>query len=914
MSSIVTGIDPNLLLGVFNARIAQGVARSAPVASAAARQEFLTQRDIEPPWAPGFERPSAEQERNRILAGRSVFGPKDPRFSKANADNSKLFDLWTAVNRLKAVAEYAADAKTPETRLASVNDAFLAGLSEVNDFLVEAEFEELSFLYGPQTKKIESEAFIPRTENIYETGVVHSGAFDDPVASLAGNERFSLTVDKFGVQTTVDFDLTEVAGALNLDNLVAYFNGKLEAAGIVTRFERVKVGEPDESGIILGNNFGLKLQGVSTEIVSFSSIDATPAAYIVGVSGQGEDAAGQLVKLSDLGSADPALDFTRRLEAQGETTVDEDGNETTEALPLEILDSALDSKGALYVVGTAKGDLGGQVLQSDQDVFLAKYDSTGKLVYKRLLGAKDDAAGFAVAVDSSDNVIVAGSVKGDLTTSAIGGGEDSFITKFNAAGVEQFTYQRSPIANDAAFDIATGPADEIYIVGKTSGAFSGAVSSQGGVDGYALGLDANGARIYERQFGTASDDRATAIGVAADGNLVVASIENGDAVIRKLDAADQAAAPLWEVNLGALQFGALADLAIDGANIYVAGHTANTGLDAGGAAAIANAHSGGDDGFVFKLTDNGASASADFVSYIGGAAEDRVSGVSVSGGEIFVAGQTRSDLDGTLNGSTNAFASKLDGTGALLWTHQYTGRGGISKAANIVVDTTGSSVLDKLGLPTGVAISATDRSVTANTSVRDGQFFYVSVDGGAKRKVTVEAGDSLRQLAFKVERVLLLDGEADVRRGDDGDQLRIKPSVGVKIELIAGDGDFDALKGLGIRPGVIFDDGGILARQEREEESGEEEASNFSLDITADINLLTRDAADAAAKLLADALTEIVRAHRDLNTDPAIKAILEQNKRLNGEVPPFLQAQLANFQSGLQRLAAGPPPGTGLFV
>ena len=912
---MISGIDPNLLLGIYQARLLQSAARtSSTFATGADRQAFQIQKAIEPPWAPGFDRPSAEQERNRILAGRSVFGPQDPRFAKANSDNKNLFDLWTAVNRLKAVAEHAADKKTPISRLAGIDTKFQAGLREVNDFLVDAEFEKLSFLYGPKTKKVESGAFIPRAESIYETGTIHTGVFDDPVASLNGTERFSLTVDKFGTMTTVNFDLTEVTGVLNLDNLVAYFNGKLTAAGVVTQFERVKVGEPDDSGIILGNNFGLKLQGVSTEIVSFSSIDATPAAYIVGVSGQGEDAAGQIVKLSDLGSADPVAEFTHRLEATGETTTDEDGNVKIDAEALEILDSALDSTGALYVVGTAKGDLGGQVLQSDQDVFLAKYDSTGKLVFKRLLGARDDAAGFAVAVDGGDNVIVAGSVKGDLTKSAIGGGEDSFITKFNAAGVEQFTHQRAPVVNDAAFDIATGPAGEIYIVGKSSGAFSGNVTAQGGVDAYALGLDANGALIYERQFGTTGDDRATAIGVAADGNLVVASIENGNAVVRKLDAANQTAAPIWEVTLGALQFGGLADIAIDGANVYIAGHTANASLDAGGAATVATAHSGGDDGFVFKLTDNGLTASADFISYVGGAEEDRVSSVAASGGAVYVSGQTRSDLDGVLNGSTNAFASKLDAAGTLLWTHQYSGRAGISKAANIVIDPTGASPLDKLGLPTGGAITAIDRSVTANTSVRDGQYFYVAVDGGAKRKIIVEAGDSMRQLAFKVERVLLLNGEADVRRGDKGDLLRIKPAENVKIELIAGDGDFDALKGLGIAPGVLFDDGGFLAQQEQEEETGEEASSTFSLDITAAISLATRDGAEAAAQLLSDALNEIVRAHRDLNTDPALKAILDRNKKASGEVPAHLQSQLANFEAALQRLSSGPPPGAGLFI
>jgi hypothetical protein len=45
-----------------------------------------------------------------------------------------------------------------------------------------------------------------------------------------------------------------------------------------------------------------------------------------------------------------------------------------------------------------------------------------------LLGATDHADGFAVATDSKGNVVVAGRVDAPLTQSAVGGGQDAFVT------------------------------------------------------------------------------------------------------------------------------------------------------------------------------------------------------------------------------------------------------------------------------------------------------------------------------------------------------------------------------------------------------------------------------------------------------------------------------------------------------
>ncbi|MEM8986464.1 MAG: hypothetical protein AAGC95_07040 [Pseudomonadota bacterium] len=903
----MAGFDFSLLSSFYSAQASLSAVRSGAGSSfIGPRQPSATeQAGIEPPWSVNAERQTEEEERARALSGRSFVDDSVELYEDATPDDAKLFTMYVALDRLKAIADFAADNTTSAFRLTGLDKQFQTGLEEARAFLSASQFDQLQVLFAEERKKAESDAGVQRYVSEYQTRAVVTTAFDDPVPGLTGTEQFSLIAERANETVQVDFDLSEVSGPLNLDSLVSYFNTKLESAGLLTRFSREKIGEEDEDGVIAGTNFGLKITGASTEQVRFTAAVSEPAVYLAGVSGTGDSVAGQVIKLDDLASGAPNTVFTTRIEAEGETetkTLFNDIQITSEtALPVVITDSAIDSEGNLYTVGTTEGDIGGGILKNESDVFLSKYDSTGNLVWTQLLGSNGSADGFAVAVDSDDNVIVAGSVTGDLTDNAIGGGKDSFVAKYAENGEALWTYQKAPTADDEAFGLATGANGEVYVVGRTQARLSSAQTYGGAGDGYVIALDRDGALTYERQIGGATADRAVSVAVASDGGLIVGSVEDGEGVIRKYDGADQASAALWEVNLGDLDGGTFGDIVVDGSDVYVSGYSKNGSLSA----PIANAASGGDDGFVLKLTDNGATATTNFISYIGTAEEDRAASIAVNGGTLYVAGQTRGDLagSGTPPTGTDGFLAELDSSGNLQWAYQYTGREGVAKPASIEVAANGSSVLDLLGLPTGKAIYTPDNSVIRGTSVREGDFFYVSVDGGTKRKVKIEAGESMRQLAFKIDNLLLLNGDADVKKGGGIDKLRITPKEGVKIELFRGEGDRDALAGLGLTPGVVFDDGFSVLDTDDDEDG--DEIKTYALGVTDGLSLLDKKDAEAAAALLGDAMLVITRAHREINTDPALKALLEGNGTGGGQASPAVLAQLSNYQAGLARLSAG---------
>jgi hypothetical protein len=115
------------------------------------------------------------------------------------------------------------------------------------------------------------------------------------------------------------------------------------------------------------------------------------------------------------------------------------------------------------------------------------------------------------------------------------------------------------------------------------------------------------------------------------------------------------------------------------------------------------------------------------------------------------------------------------------------------------IDAQGASVLDRLGLPRGQVAFDDSRLITAGSSVRAGDHFFVRVNDGNKLKIAVDAGDTMRSLALKVNNALQLKGTAIVSR-TGGDGIRITSKEGNTIELIAGSAGLDALAGLGLEP------------------------------------------------------------------------------------------------------------------
>ncbi|PHS27845.1 MAG: hypothetical protein COA84_03555 [Robiginitomaculum sp.] len=886
--------NTNLLIDVFAARSAQNLARTFNPQTASFGRKPDT--SVPPPWDPAAKPLGLEEILRKTLARGVFFENNLGAFSNsaAPADQKKLFALYSGVNKLAALATDASDKTTTDARRRFLNNRFAGGATQLSSFLSATQFGELSFLKGEKLSSAKSTLQIGRGTSTFTTGVIQDGPFDAPVASLAGTVQFAITAKKLGGDVVVNLDLADMgATPRTLDNVANYINGKLVAAGLVTTVKREKIGTPDVNGIIPGSQFGLEFTGVSSEPLSFSSPNSTPTIYTVGTSGFGGSQGVQFIRYNDQVGAAPQVAFSQRIE-------------TTEGTPSSALAIKTGANGEIYVLSQSGGTTGGLTPRGTQDVFLTKYDSTGREVFTRGLGASASASGLALAVGADGSVVVAGKVSGALGTTTDLGGEDAFVTKFDAAGQEVFIKRFGGSGNDDVRSIALAADGTVYLAGRTRSPLTG--TQGGGDDGFVRALSTTGATLYTRQFGGAGDESANAIALDANGDLLVASVEGGNGILRKFSAADGVSAAIYTKDLGALDGGTLSAITLDGTGIVLAG-SAGAANGLGGTAV--NAHAGARDGFVVRLDEDLAGQPIQtYTTFLGTSGGDRIRDVVASGGNIYLTGSTTGSLPGggVLNGTENTFSAVLNaGTGAEIGVTQVSGRGGFSSGAGIAVDNQGASILDALGLPRGDVLYADSRVITDRSLARPGDSFLISVDGGVKRKIRVDATDNYRALTFKINAVTVLNGQARVVRGSDGDTLKITPTVGHTIELFAGPKGQDLLSALGFPEGVVRVD-----PVKSNKNSTSSAPPIYGLGIGSGLDLSTLSGAKAAETVLQAALTTIRSAYRTLTLDPALKDLLNgKGKGINGPVPAYLSRQIANYSAGLARLQSG---GGGGFI
>jgi hypothetical protein len=132
---------------------------------------------------------------------------------------------------------------------------------------------------------------------------------------------------------------------------------------------------------------------------------------------------------------------------------------------------AVDHLGHVYVVGYTYGSLIGPNAGL-ADGFLAKYDDFSNLLWSREFGTAGYDFAFSVQADSLGNVFVGGGVYAsqDAWNS---GDQDTFYTKFDAAGNLQWTRQLATTGNDQPGAPSLDGAGNFYFSVSSKGALGG---------------------------------------------------------------------------------------------------------------------------------------------------------------------------------------------------------------------------------------------------------------------------------------------------------------------------------------------------------------------------------------------------------------------------------------------------------
>jgi len=907
MAISIINFDPTTLLGYYQAKL--GVAQANLATNSASTSTTTTTSSSTsatandaPPWE--NTTPPAQQAKDaQVLAITNFMDlSKVPQLSgsttdsKIEQDNQKLFALYTAVNNLAYLASMSKRDGMTAGQLTGFNTRFQAGLQQVQSFIKTETFNNFTLQAAAPSSSVSSTAEVPFAQFGHAGGTVVSDAnIANALPGLSASDSFKVSVTKGGVTTDVPIDLSQVQGTLSIDNIVNYVNQQLMAGGFATRFKRVitdgTINDPTNA------SYGIQINAAASEKVSLSSASATPALYVAGTSGLTQatsttaaDSQGRLFKLGNL--SDPQATFN-------ETVSPSSGTTTAQS-------TVVDANGNVYMVGNATGDFGNQLNQGSQDVYLTKYDSAGNLQWTKLLGSAGSASGTSLALNPSGGVVVAGSTTADLTTAAIANGNtDSFVAKYDADGNQTWTTQIQTLNKNQAAAVSVDASGNVYVGGQVTGVIGKGQVSSGGSDGYVAKLDTKGKLVYEQQFGTSGKDTVAATAVTTSGDLVVASVQNGHAILSKYSGGDATAAPAWKVDMGDLQNGgSIGGLAVSGDQIYVSGSTQNTALNAGGTAAVANASSGGSDAFVFSATDQGASATSNYVSYVGTSGIDKAGGLTVSAdGTVYLTGSTTGTFAGQVrNAATvnNSFVTAMAGDGSIDWTRQFGGADGQSAGQGIAIDSQGSSVLDALGLPRGTIDVAQTTDLASQTTLRAGDSFQIQIQGTAARKftITIDKGETLNSLVTKINAEFGANGKASISYGANGEGLKIEVNSGVTAKLVAGSRNFDALARLGITAGTLSS----TSTTSSSSSSSTSSTQAFGLGLASNMDISTSTSAGAVRAQLLSVLSTIQKMYQTTNT---LVSSASTNIQSSGTASAYTQSQLANYSLALNVLSYG---------
>lgn len=349
-------------------------------------------------------------------------------------------------------------------------------------------------------------------------------------------------------------------------------------------------------------------------------------------------------------------------------------------------------------------------------------------------GNKDEIVN-ATVTDGAGNVYITGETKSAANIATTGSYQatyssnyDAFIAKFNSSGNLIWATYYGGTGNDNGKGLAIDTAAHIYVAGTTtsatgiasSGSFHATYVSAGGGDGFLVKFDSSGNRLWGTYYGGSGADQAYAVICDKAGNAYVTGYASSDTGIATsgsyldhdpttgsnkhafLAKFSPSGSRIWATYYGGNGADYGTSLAKDSSdNIYLGGYTSSsynsndTGVATAGA--FQATYSGGSyDAFVAKF---GSDGSLKWGTYYGGTGSDYGMGITCDAGmNVYLTGNTTStdtiatsgSYQSTYGGSfADAFLVKFDSSGHRMWGTYY-GGSGQDKGAGVSTNASGN--------------------------------------------------------------------------------------------------------------------------------------------------------------------------------------------------------------------------------
>lgn len=314
------------------------------------------------------------------------------------------------------------------------------------------------------------------------------------------------------------------------------------------------------------------------------------------------------------------------------------------------LSGCTDSGTAIATGGSHQSALGGL-----KDAFLAKFDSTGVLIWATYYGGAGQEIGYSCTTDQDLNVFMAGITASATAASVIatpgshqpsngGGPTDAFLVKFSTNGIRLWGTYYGDSDLDYGYTCKADLIGNVYMAGATDAYTGSLIATPGchqstissGFDGFLVKFNAAGTRIWGTYYGGNGDDA-----------ILSCAIDQND-------------------------------------NVYLAGQTkSSSGTDIATVGSHQSAWGGGigtfDDAFLVKLNSSGI---RQWGTYYGGSSIDQgYSCATDNAGNVYLSGRTQSSTGTVIatmgsqqflfGGSVDAFLVKFNTSGIRVWGTYY---------------------------------------------------------------------------------------------------------------------------------------------------------------------------------------------------------------------------------------------------
>jgi hypothetical protein len=195
---------------------------------------------------------------------------------------------------------------------------------------------------------------------------------------------------------------------------------------------------------------------------------------------------------------------------------------------------AIDSSENIYITGSTRGDLGHKNF-GKEDIFIAKYNKAGKLIWIRQFGTDSTDVAKGIFADKNGNIFVTGYTLGKLGQEAFGK-SDGFLMKLDPDGRQLYTTQFGSSADDYSYALTGNSNSEIYLCGSTWGAFNG--KNNGFIDGFVGEFSDHGKPVNFFQFGSNGFDIAMNLALDEDNNIYIGGTTSGNMGAEQLGEGD----------------------------------------------------------------------------------------------------------------------------------------------------------------------------------------------------------------------------------------------------------------------------------------------------------------------------------------------------------------------------------------